>query len=317
MSSLPALVHLFCLLTWAMVAVLFERCAADEYRHEQIPLWPAGAPGSEGARLTEKYVVRPDGIGWMTGVSQPTLTIYTPPEEKRSGVGVIICPGGGYAGLAVDHEGHTLAKWFAERGIFAAVLKYRHGSPFKHPIPLGDAQRALRLVRSRAEEWQLQPDQIGIAGFSAGGHLASTAGTRFDEGDSTADDPVERVSCRANFLVLAYPVISMDTAITHRGSRRLLLPPEPSGELVTLLSAERQVTAETPPAFITHAADDSAVPVENALRFYEALCKSKVSAELHVYATGGHGYGMFRRDQPADRWPDLLEGWLLRQKLMK
>lgn len=284
-----------------------------------IPLWEGVAPGSEGYTKVERFDPRkPDeGIGRVTNVSQPTLKIYLPAVEQRCGTGVVICPGGGYSGLAIEHEGYRLAQWFAERGVVAAVLKYRHGGgQHQHPIPLYDAQRALRIVRSKAVEWKLDEAKIGIAGFSAGGHLASTAGTHFDEGNSEAANAIDRVSCRPDFLVLAYPVISMQDGVTHNGSRKNLLGQDPTDELVRRLSNEQHVTDQTGPTFITHAADDGAVPVENAIRFYRALCQHQVPAELHVYATGGHGYGMFRRNRPADRWPVLLEDWLKTQKLI-
>lgn len=284
-----------------------------------IPLWEGVAPGSEGYTKTEQYDPRSrgEGIGWVTHVSQPTLKVYLPAVQQRCGTGIVVCPGGGYSGLAIEHEGYRLAQWFAERGVVAAVLKYRHGGgQHQHPIPLNDAQRSLRIMRSKAAEWKLDEAKIGIAGFSAGGHLASTTGTHFDVGNPEAADAIERVSCRPDFLVLAYPVISMQEGVTHNGSKKNLLGHNPTEELVQLLSSEQHVTDQTGPTFITHAADDGAVPVENAIRFYRALCQHQVPAELHVYATGGHGYGMLRRDRPADRWPVLLEGWLKTQNLI-
>jgi len=204
------------------------------------------------------------------------------------------------------------------------VLKYRcGGGVHQHPVPLNDAQRALRIMRSRASEWKIDADKIGIAGFSAGGHLASSAGTRSVEGDTSvegdadAEDPLERVSSRANFLVLIYPVISMQEGVTHAGSKKNLLGENPDDELVRSLSNELQVTAETGPTFLVNAYDDKAVPAENSLLFYQALRKHKVPAEMHLYEIGGHGFGMYRGDRTADRWPDLLEGWLQGRGLMK
>ncbi len=284
---------------------------AKEFRSEEIPLWSSVAPGSGGFEGEEVLEDRGENNDRVTGVSRPTLTLYLPEVQEDIGAGIVICPGGGYGGLAIDKEGHDLAKWFCTRGLVAAVLKYRHGGgQHQHPIPLNDAQRALRLMRSRATEWKIDPEKIGIAGFSAGGHLASTAGTHFDEGDATAKDPLNRVSCQANFLVLIYPVISMREGITHQGTRNNLLGETPSDGLVQKLSNELQVSEATGPTFLVHASDDDAVPVDNCLLFYRALRKHGVPAELHVYETGGHGFGFFRGEKSVDRWPDLLENWL-------
>lgn len=307
-------------LNWGFLAITALSGHAAETNTEVINLWQGVAPGSESYAQEEKFDPRSrgEGIGWVTGVSVPTIKVFQPASEQRHGTGVVICPGGGYGGLAIEHEGYKLAEWFAERGVVAAVLKYRHGGgKHQQPIPLNDAQRALRIMRSNAEKWQLEKNRIGIAGFSAGGHLASSAGTRSDDGDSASADPIERESCRADFVVLAYPVITMREDLTHKGSKKNLLGKSPTEELVDEYSNELQVSASTSPTFITHAADDPAVPVENALLFYEALRKHKVPAELHIFATGGHGYGMFRRDQPADQWPNLLEDWLKVQQLIK
>ena len=300
-----------------VIACQSPTCA--EITKEVISLWPGEvAPGSEGYKHKEAYNPRKGDNGLITHVSKPTLTVHLPPEEKRCGTGVVICPGGGYYVVAIDHEGHALAKWFAERGVVAAVLKYRHGGGrHRHPIPLNDAQRALRIVRSRAEQWKIKSDKIGIAGFSAGGHLATTAGTHYDTGDPDAEDRIEQMSCRAHFMVLAYPVISMQQDITHGGSRRALIGHHPSDELVTNLSNELQVTNNTGPTFIVHTADDPAVNIENCLRFHKALVKHNVPVELHVYEKGGHGYGMLRGNRPIDKWPNLLEGWLKGQKLIR
>jgi len=276
-----------------------------------IPLWGEVAPGSEEYQGEEVYQPRNGDNGWVTGVSEPTMTMHLPPVERRSGTGVLICPGGGYGCIAIDHEGHAVGKWLSERGVLAAVLKYRHGGgQHQHPVPLSDAQRALRIMRSQAQAWKLQSTQIGVLGFSAGGHLASTAGTHFDLGDADAADPVERASCQANFMVLIYPVISMQTGVAHEGSKKNLLGKKPAPELVDLFSNELQVTADTGPTFLAHASDDKGVPVENSLLFYQSLRKHHVPAEMHIYEIGGHGFGMFRGDRPADRWPELLEGWL-------
>ncbi len=288
---------------------------------EEVPLWPGVAPGSEEFTGKEVYDVRKHkgkDIGWLVGVSQPSLTLYFPKTQQNLSAGIVICPGGGYSGMAIDHEGHVFAKWLCERGIVAGVLKYRcGGAPHQHPVPLSDAQRALRLMRSRAEAWKIDPEKIGVAGFSAGGHLASTAGTHFVDGNTSAEDPIARHSSRANFMVLGYPVISMQEGVTHGGSKKNLLGENPDHDLIQHLSNELQVTAETGPTFLFHAYDDDAVLVENSLLFYQALRKHKISVEMHLYENGGHGFGMYRGDRPVDRWPDLLEGWLKGRGLMK
>ena len=208
----------------------------------------------------------------MTGRSRPTnaaITVHLPSPEKANGAAVVICPGGGYGGLVVGAEGHGIAQWLNQHGIAGIVLEYRlpSGRPF---VPLLDAQRAIRTVRASAKQWNIDPDRIGIIGFSAGGHLASTAGTHFDAGDPQADDPIDRVSCRPDFMILVYPVITMDEK-THGGSKANLLGRDPTPELLNLFSNEKQVTAKTPPAFLAHAQDDTVVTPDNSRMFYEAL----------------------------------------------
>ncbi len=255
------------------------------------PLWPGAAPGALGNEDAD----------------QPMLTAYLP--AKPGGSAVVVCPGGGYRVLAMDHEGKQIAEWLNARGIAAFVLKYRLGPRYQHPAPLTDAQRAIRTVRHNAKEFGIAPDRIGIWGFSAGGHLASTAGTHFDSGDPGAADPIDRESSRPDFMILAYPVITM-TEFTHGGSRRNLLGANPDPKLVALLSNEKQVTPQTPPAFLFHTADDAGVPVENSVNFFLALRKAKVPAELHVYEHGPHGVGLAPRDPVLSTWPARLEDWL-------
>ena len=298
-----------------------SRALAKDSVPEVISLWPGVAPGSEGFEGEEKLVERGDSQvanAWVESVVEPNITVYLPPADQRNGAAIVICPGGGYAGLAIDKEGHEIAEWFRQRGVVAGVLKYRNGGmQHQHPVPLNDAQRALRIVRSNAHQWQIESDRIGIMGFSAGGHLASTAGTHFDEGDPEAKEPLDRVSCRANFMVLVYPVISMEDDCTHRGSRKNLLGETPSAELIAELSNELQVTAETGPTFLAHAGDDKAVPVENSLQFYSALREHSVPAELHAFELGGHGFGMRAHDLPVGRWPELLEAWLAKHGFLE
>lgn len=257
-----------------------------------IVLWPGGAPGALGSEPADV----------------PTLTPYLPPKEKMSGAAVIVCPGGGYSHLA-DHEGAPVAQWLNSLGVTAFVLKYRLGPRYHHPAPLQDAARAIRIVRARAREWGLDPQRIGILGFSAGGHLASTAGTHFDPGNTDASDPIERLSSRPNLMILIYPVITMKEK-THAGSRTNLLGAAPAPDLVTLLSNDEQVTKETPPAFLVHTMTDTAVPVENSLLFITALRKAGVPFEFHLYERGPHGFGLGQKDPILATWPDRCADWL-------
>jgi acetyl esterase/lipase len=257
-------------------------------------LWPDGAPGAVGDEA-------PD---------EPKITVYLAPAESRTGAAVIVCPGGGYRLLAADHEGRQVAQWLNSLGVSAFVLQYRLGPRYHHPAPLQDAQRAIRMVRSRATTWGVDPARVGILGFSAGGHLASTAATHFDEGRPDATDPIERASARPDFAVLCYPVVSLEAPVAHAGSRVHLLGETAEAALVELLSNERQVTPRTPPTFLWHTADDSAVPVENSLLFFQALRKAGVPAELHVFPHGRHGLGLAPGDAAVSQWPGLCARWM-------
>src|SRR5436190_7721662 len=259
---------------------------------QPIILWPNGAPGALGHE--------PGDI--------PTLTPYLPPPDKATGAAIIVCPGGGYSHLA-DHEGRPVAEWLNTLGITAFVFKYRLGPRYHHPAPLLDAARAIRTVRARATQWHLDPNRIGILGFSAGGHLAATIGTRFDAGTPDAADNIERVSSCPDLMMLIYPVITMGE-FTHAGSKRMLLGENPSADLVKLLSNDEHVTKETPPAFLVHTADDPGVPVENSLRFAEALRKMKVPVEVHIYEHGPHGFGLGGKDPILSTWPQRSADWL-------
>lgn len=260
-------------------------------------LWEQEAPGARGSS--------PADI--------PTLTVFRPDEASANGTAVVVAPGGGYLGLASNHEGRQVADWFTSRGITAFVLKYRVGRQYLFPIQLSDAQRAIRLIRARAKEWFLSPDRIGIIGFSAGGHLAASAGTMFDRGDPNSPDPIERVSSRPDFIILAYAWLnamkpSQEQAQSPYGSL-LRLPPEKSKPLEQYTPA-LHASAETPPAFIYHASDDALVPAEASIEFYRALRAANVPAELHIFTWGGHGHGLGRVDAPLRWWPTLLEEWL-------
>ncbi len=283
---------------------------ADEESTETIELWPKGVPGAKGTDPDKDI---------------PTLTVYRPKSEIATRSAVVVCPGGGYGMLAMDHEGKQVAHWLNSIGITACVLKYRLGPRYHHPVMIQDAQRAIRTVRSNAAKWKIATDKIAILGFSAGGHLASTAGTHFDAGKPDADDPIERLSSRPDRMILAYPVIALDTPFGHRGSLRNLLGDHPDKDLVENLSNERQVTSETPPTFLVHTNADRGVPAENSILFALALRKSGVPVELHLFERGPHGLGLgdgiaaFKVPvEPSFKaWPKLCETWLANQGFLE
>jgi acetyl esterase/lipase len=254
-------------------------------------------------------------IVWLRHVQNPAVEVRLPARGNATGQAVVVCPGGAYAGLAYDWEGTDFAGWLNSRGIAAIVLRYRLpvDGDVEHQkwlTPLLDAQRAIRLTRANASEWGIDPAKVGIMGFSAGGHLAATAGTRFDAGSPDAVDPVDRASSRPDFMILVYPVISMMEPATHLGSRVNLIGEQPTEDLVRHYSNELHVTAETPPTFLVHAGDDPAVPVKNSLLFYEALLVQNVPAELHVYPTGGHGFSFALPQGRLQDWTQLCARWL-------
>jgi len=263
-------------------------------------LWPNGAPGAVGSEDADR----------------PTFSIYLPATERAVGAGVVVCPGGGYRALAMDHEGQQIAQWLNSLGVAAFVLKYRLGPRYRHPAPLQDAQRAIRSVRLRAREFGIAPDRLGIWGFSAGGHLASTAATHFDAGNPEAAEPLERLSSRPDFAILAYPVISLTTEFTHRGSLNNLLGENPDPKLVELLSNEKQITARTPPTFLFHTTEDKGVPPENSILFYLALRRAGVPAEMHIYERGKHGVGLAPADPVLSTWAARLSDWLRARGLL-
>jgi acetyl esterase/lipase len=266
------------------------------------PLWPDGAPHQKG-NAPHKDI--------------PVISIYQPESGKRNGTALVICPGGGYGGLATGHEGQAIGEWMASLGVTGVVLEYRMSrGGYRHPVPLLDAQRAIRTVRHRAKDLQVDPTRIGILGFSAGGHLASTAGTHFDAGNPDAKDPVDRESCRPDYMVLCYPVIAFDEPFTHRGSQNNLLGKEAPKELVDSLSNEKQVTKDTPPTFLFHTDEDTGVPPENSVAFYLALRRAKVPAEMHIFRKGGHGLGMAQNIPGTGEWPRMCELWMQNQGLL-
>ncbi|MBC7856724.1 MAG: alpha/beta hydrolase [Pirellulaceae bacterium] len=258
-------------------------------------LWPSGTPDAKGTEAKDK----------------PTLIIYLPEKEKANGGAIVICPGGGYGGLAMDHEGHQIARWLNDNGIAGFICDYRHrGKGYGHPAPLEDAQRAIRIVRSRAKEFNVDPAKVGILGFSAGGHLTSSAVTHFDKGKTDSKDPIDQVSCRPDFGVLCYPVIAFNEKFTHVGSQHNLLGKDAPEELVKTMSSEKQVTAETPPCFLWHTYEDTGVPPENSIVFYLACIKNKVPAELHVYEKGRHGVGLGKSIAGTENWPTECIAWM-------
>ena len=259
-----------------------------------LPLWPGGAPGALGT----------------ADADVPAITVYLPRTMTANTPAMIVCPGGGYGALAANHEGRQVANYLNSLGMAAFVLRYRLGPRYHHPIELGDAQRAIRIVRARAAAWRIDPARIGIMGFSAGGHLAMSASTWMESVQVSANDEIDRVSSRPDFAVLGYPVISMTAAWTHKGSLRNLLGDTPDPELAKRLSGELAVTKTTPPTFIFQTNEDASVPAENAVQYYLALRQAGVPAEMHVFEKGVHGVGLANNDPALAPWSSLLANWL-------
>lgn len=257
-------------------------------------LWDGAAPGAQGS----------------DGSDIPVLTVYLPRVMQARTPAMVVCPGGAYRVLASNHEGRQVASYLNSLGIAAFVLRYRLGPKFHHPVELGDAQRAIRMLRARASEWRLDPARIGIIGFSAGGHLAMTASTWFDGGQPGASDVVERSGSRPDVAVLGYPVISLSEPWTHQGSKENLLGTSPDAALVRRLSGEQAVTRDTPPTFIFQTNEDKTVPAENSLYYFLALRKAGVVAEMHVFEKGPHGVGLANDDPLLAPWSTLLANWL-------
>lgn len=282
-----------------------------------LKVWPNGAPGAiENKNYKEEFVKRPDNFKRIAQVSNPTITVYLPPKEKATGTAVIICPGGGYAYLAIETEGDDIAKWLNKLGIAGIVLKYRLPSDMimknKSIGPLQDAQEAFRIVRRNAEKWGINENKIGVIGFSAGGHLASTISTHYNEKVYESDN----TNCRPDFSILIYPVISMKSELTHSGSRENLLGKNPDQDLINHFSNDLQVNKDTPPAFLVHSADDKTVPVKNSINYFIALNKFNIPAELHIYEKGGHGYGLGRGTGTETAWPEACKNWLKARGLL-
>lgn len=275
-----------------------------------ISLWEGKVPGGIP---NSGYKETVDSAYWikLRFITNPTIEMYPAPTENNTGTAVVVCPGGGYYGLSFINEGSQIAKWLNTLGITAFVLKYRLPDDAimekKMIGPMQDGQQAIRIVRRHAKEWGINPQKIGIIGFSAGGHLASTISTHFDE---KVYEPGDSTSARPDFSLLIYPVISMDSTITHMGSRQCLLGNSPTPELVKHFSNELQITDKTPPAFMVHSIDDGTVPVQNSIRYALAMREHKIPCELHIYQQGGHGYGLAPWGGTHSTWPEACRKWL-------
>jgi acetyl esterase/lipase len=285
-----------------ILVILLMSTQINTRAQQRINLYPASQEG-----ITIK--------GFDTTV--PHMDYYPSTNSSAKKTAVVICPGGGYAHLSMEKEGSLVAKMFNENGIDAFVLTYRLNNAkqegHRYPDQYNDVTTAIRIVRSRAEEWHIDPEKTGVMGFSAGGHLASTAATIHQNADPNATDPLKKISTRPSFAILIYPVITMDTTFAHRGSRDMLLGKNPDEAMVNALSTEKRVSAATPPIFLIHADDDKAVPPMNSIAFYEALKKNKVKASMFIYDHGGHGFGMAPTDPMLNQWPMQCVQWLQRQ----
>ena len=276
-----------------------------------IKLWPDGIPGSITNDSYKEIEVISDGSpSRYNKVTDPTLTVFLPQDSKATGTAVLICPGGGYGTLAFDHEGNQIARWLNENGIAGIILKYRLPSDLimkdKTIGPLQDAQEGLRTIRRNASKWKINPRKVGVIGFSAGGHLASTLSTHYDQKVYSTDT----TSARPDFSLLIYPVITFDSTFTHKGSRNNLIGLKPSAEMVRLYSNELQINEKTPPAFLVHSMDDNVVPVKNSIEYYNNLIRYKIFSELHIFQKGGHGYGLSSGKGTQSAWPALCISWL-------
>ena len=285
------------LLTWLLLGAMGVSAAEQQ----QIYLWEQNAPNALGNEEKDK----------------PKITIWHPDADKTVGTAVVVCPGGGYGALAMDHEGTQIAEWFRSFGVTAVVLDYRHrGKGYGHPNPMLDVQRAIRTVRAHAAAWNIDPAKIGVMGFSAGGHLASTAAVHVGDHKNPADN-IDKVSCRPDFAILCYPVILFDAATTHRGSMQNLIGNDAPTELIEFYSSEKQVTAQTPPIFQFTTDEDTAVPSENSVMLYLALRKHKIPAELHIYRKGQHGLGLAKGTAGTETWSELCRIWLKNNNFLR
>ena len=299
------------------VFVIFTMLAQQNANAQSInvKIWPEKIPGAKNG---QNYWPKPsEEERCITKISSPEMEVILPSEEKANGTAVLIFPGGGYGVVCLHHEGYDLARWFAERGVAGIVMKYRLPSDEimkdKSVGPLQDAQEAMRIIRRNATKWNINPAKIGVLGFSAGGHLASSISTHYND---KVYETKDKISARPDFSILIYPVISFDESITHMGSRINLIGENPDAKLVKYFSNELQINKETPPAILIHSADDKAVPVQNSLRYFEALQKNNVPSELHVYQRGGHGYGMGIDGSTESAWPETCLNWMKAKGLL-
>lgn len=293
-----------------MVAPLLSSTTAFAENHP-IPLWPEGVPNAKSNLGPEKFG---EG-GRISNVSEPTLTYFPPAIDRPNGTAVVICPGGGYGLVSFEREGIQYANWLSTLGVASFVLKYRMAE-FGHPAPLQDVLRAVRIVRARAKEFKISPDRIGVMGSSAGGHLAASAGTLFDNPAGKTGAALDVIKARPDFLILMYPVITMDDPVAHAGSRQNLLGEHPTPELLRLMSVEKQVSSATPPTLLIHTQEDASVPIENSILFYQALTRAHVPAEMYLFEHGSHGMGMRDGLGTASEWPKRAEEWLRARGLL-
>ncbi len=298
------------LLTVIIIAII--SVLNSNAQQKTMDLWPGGIPGLV---FTDSYIEKSTAseglITRFEKTTNPMIYIFLPPREKATGTAVLICPGGGYAALAFGHEGNAIASWLNDNGIAGIILKYRLPSDLimkdKSIGPLQDAQEAMRIIRRNAVAWNIDPKKVGVIGFSAGGHLASTLSTHYAD---KVYDVADTISARPDFSLLIYPVITMDSSFTHAGSRKNLIGDKPSDEAIKSFSNELQVNEKTPPAFMVHSADDQTVPVKNSIVYYEQLVKYKIPSELHIFQKGGHGYGLGGSKDTQSAWPGLCINWL-------
>jgi acetyl esterase/lipase len=297
------------LLSFLLIAFLIAPLSAQ---NQIVPLWEGDPPNYR--ETGEVTIFDTADIVRVRNVQKPDIAVFLPSKKNATGEAVVICPGGGYGILAYDWEGSDIARWLNSHGIAAFVLKYRlpgsKSNIVPHKSPLLDAQRAMRLVRYHADKWNVDAEKVGVMGFSAGGHLASTLSTHFDAGDPENNDPVERESSRPDFSVLVYPVVSFTKEYTHEGSRENLLGKDADPELVKHFSNELQVNEFTPPAILIHSGDDLVVPVENSMVYYHALQKLGINSELHIYPYGGHGYSLGIGQGHLSTWPERVIEWI-------
>jgi acetyl esterase/lipase len=297
-------------LSLLIIVITFSDISAQSF---SLLLWPDGQ--MPNFRESGESEIRDSSdIVRIREVQQPLIEVFLPAKRNSTGVAVIICPGGGYRQLAWDWEGTDIAKWLNSKGITAIVLKYRLPSEASsiepHKTPLLDAQRAMRMVRHHAEEWGVMKNKVGIMGFSAGGHLASTLSTHFDYGISQSSNAIDQQSCRPDFSILMYPVISSDSIFSHKGSFRALLGEYPGEDLLYHYSSEKQVKEDTPPAILIHSANDVSVPAKNSIVYFEALIDKGIPAELHIYPFGGHGFSLALNKAYLSGWTERVMDWL-------